>query len=387
MAHSFVLPQKTFIGKKALLDAESTIKKMGNKAFIVTGKHVGKSIMMKDLLESLEKSQIEYVIFDDITGEPTDAMVSLGVISFQKEHCDFIIGIGGGSPLDAAKAIAVMSRSDQAITSFNGQEIEGKFPAVAAVPTTAGTGSEATKFTVITAAKNGIKMLLKGEDLVPKLAIVDYTYTFSSPQSVRAATGLDALTHAIEAFTSRKAFALTDTLAISAIKRIFKYLPVVYKDENKNDEAYEQLSLAAYEAGICINNSSVTLVHGLSRPIGALFHVPHGISNAMILKNCLEFALDGTYERFGALGRAINAADRRDSDQLSSEKFIAATADLCQQCGITTLAEYGINREKFFQNIDKMSEDAINSGSPANTRKNITAADVRRIYMELWSEN
>ena len=240
----------------------------------------------------------------NLTGEPTDVMIKAEVSVFLQKGCDYCIGFGGGSPLDAAKAIAVMAANEGNISDFNGKEITKMAGSVVAIPTTAGTGSEATKFTVITDSVNDIKMLLKGDCLIPKIAIVDETFSLSSPQSVTAATGLDALTHAVVAYTSRKAMDMTDTLAVSAVKRIMKYLPVAYRD-GKNREARHQMALAALEAGICINNSSVTLVHGLSRPIGALFHVAHGISNAMLLKACFSFALKGAYERFADLGREL----------------------------------------------------------------------------------
>src|SRR5574344_228227 len=172
------------------------------------------------------------------------------------------------------------------LSDFSGRSIENPIPPLVAIPTTAGTGSEATKFTVITDTKKDIKMLLKGDPLIPKLAIVNYEFGISAPKKVTAATGLDALTHAVEAFTSRKANPITDDIAISAIKRIVKYLPIAYQDGD-NKIAREQMAIASLEAGVCINNSSVTLVHGMSRPIGALFHVPHGMSNAMLLCTCL----------------------------------------------------------------------------------------------------
>lgn len=226
-------------------------------------------------------------------------------------------------------------------------------------------------------------MLLKGPVLMPDIAIVDYTFTLTSPRSVTAAPGLDALTHAVEGYTSKKAQPLTDSFAISAIKRIFKYLPIAYKD-GQNEEAREQMALAALEAGVVITNSSVTIVHGMSRPIGALFHVAHGLSNAMLLKQCFIYALDGAYDRFADLGRAIGAASDVDSDKEASEKFLQAVVDICDELETPTLEEYGINKEEFFNVIDKMAADAMESGSPSNTRKAITAEDVKEIYKNLW---
>lgn len=382
MSH-FVIPNHTVVGTNVLCEAAPLLKKMGNKAFIVTGRHVAVSDMMKQLTALLDENGIDCVIFDGITGEPTDTMIENGVEMLKSSGCDFIIGIGGGSPLDSAKAIAAMAVNEGSIADYNGKEITGEILPLAAIPTTAGTGSEATKFTVITDSEKGIKMLLKGEVLVPKLAIVDSSFTVGAPKSVTSATGLDALTHAVEAYTSRKAFSMTDTLAVSAVKRIMKYLPIAYKEPD-NSLAREQMSIAALEAGICINNSSVTIVHGMSRPIGALFHVPHGMSNAMLLKECLSFAVSGAYEKFANLGRETGVASDSDSDETAAEKFIDSLQNICDVCEIPTLEQYGIDRDEYYSKISKMATDAVASGSPANTVKEVTVDDCIEIYKKLY---
>lgn len=382
MSH-FVIPNHTVVGTNVLGEAAPLLKKMGNKAFIVTGRHVAVSDMMKQLTALLDENGIGCVIFDGITGEPTDTMIENGVEMLKSSGCDFIIGIGGGSPLDSAKAIAAMAVNEGSIADYNGKEITGEILPLAAIPTTAGTGSEATKFTVITDSEKGIKMLLKGDVLVPKLAIVDSSFTVGAPKSVTSATGLDALTHAVEAYTSRKAFSMTDTLAVSAVKRIMKYLPIAYKEPD-NSLAREQMSVAALEAGICINNSSVTIVHGMSRPIGALFHVPHGMSNAMLLKECLSFAVSGAYEKFANLGRETGVASDSDSDETAAEKFIDSLQSICDVCEIPTLEQYGIDRDEYYSKISKMATDAVASGSPANTVKEVTVDDCIEIYKKLY---
>lgn len=382
MSH-FVIPNHTVVGTNVLGEAAPLLKKMGNKAFIVTGRHVAVSDMMKQLTALLDENGIGCVIFDGITGEPTDTMIENGVEMLKSSGCDFIIGIGGGSPLDSAKAIAAMAVNEGSIADYNGKEITGEILPLVAIPTTAGTGSEATKFTVITDSEKGIKMLLKGDVLVPKLAIVDSSFTVGAPKSVTSATGLDALTHAVEAYTSRKAFSMTDTLAVSAVKRIMKYLPIAYREPD-NSLAREQMSIAALEAGICINNSSVTIVHGMSRPIGALFHVPHGMSNAMLLKECLSFAVSGAYEKFANLGRETGAASDSDSDETAAEKFIDSLQNICDVCEIPTLEQYGIDRDEYYSKISKMATDAVASGSPANTVKEVTVDDCIEIYKKLY---
>ena len=386
MSHEFVMPGKVITGKGALQDAENEFQTAGKKALIVSGKVMERVGNVKRITEILEELNIQYAIYTEITGEPTDVMIKEGAKVYKQEECDFLIGIGGGSPLDSMKAIALLAAEpDKTIADFIGKEITTPLPKMIAIPTTAGTGSEETWFTVITDTKTDIKMLLKGPVLMPDIAIVDYTFTLTSPRSVTAAPGLDALTHAVEGYTSKKAQPPTDTFAISAIKRIFKYLPIAYKD-GQNEEAREQMALAALEAGVVITNSSVTIVHGMSRPIGALFHVPHGMSNAMLISKCLAFAQDGAIERFAFLGRAIGVAKDTDFDVEAADSFIKALEDICKECEIPTLEEYRINKEEFMKVIDKMAADALASGSPSNTRKEVTKQDMINIYKQLWED-
>lgn len=385
MSSNFVMPKQIISGAGALEGAEAkeAFKNAGSKALIVSGKVMEKVGNVAKVTAVLDDLGIGYAIYTEITGEPTDTMIDGGLEVYKKEGCDFLIGLGGGSPLDSMKAIAALVTNPGKIPDYMGKVITRPVPPMIAIPTTAGTGSEATWFTIITDSQKDIKMLLKGPVLMPDVAIVDYRFTLTSPKSVTAAPGLDALTHAIEGYTSRRAQPMTDTFAVSAVKRIFKYLPLAYED-GSNEEAREQMSLAALEAGIVINNSSVTIVHGMSRPIGALFHVPHGMSNAMLLKACFTFALDGAYGKFADLGRAIEVADSSDSDEAAAKKFLNAVIDICKVCEIPTLEEYGIDKEKFFASIDKMADDALASGSPGNTMKEVSKDDIVAIYKALW---
>lgn len=383
MSREFIIPKKIIMGDNAVSDSAEYIRELGKKALIVTGKHVVKLECFKSVTNLLEKLGIEYSIFTGITGEPTDTMINEGLAVYKSDGCDFLIGIGGGSPLDSIKAIAALSVNGGKISDYMGKTITGNLPPMVAVPTTAGTGSEATQFTVITDSEKDIKMLLKGVVLIPDIAIVDSEFSATSPKSITAATGLDALTHAVESYTSRKAQPLTDAVALSAVKRIFRYLPRAYKD-GTDKKAREEMSVAALEAGIAINNASVTIVHGMSRPIGANFHVAHGISNAMLLEKCMAFALDGAYDRFADLGRATGTADASNDDKTAAEKFLAGLGDICRVCEVPTLEEYGIDKEKFFSLADKMADDALASGSPGNTIKKVTKQDVLDIYSQLW---
>ena len=310
-------------------------------------------------------------------------MVKKGLAAYKEQSCDFLIALGGGSAIDAMKAVASLAESGGEISDYMGKEIQVKTPPMAAIPTTAGTGSEATQFTIITDTEKDIKMLLKGRVLMPDMAVIDARFTMTAPPKITAATGLDALCHGIEAYTSRKAQPMSDTFALSAVKRIFRYLPKAYRD-GKDQEAREQMALAALEAGIAFNNSSVTVIHGMSRPIGALFHVAHGLSNAMLMKECLTFALSGAKERFGDLGRAVGAASENDTDAEAGRKFLAGVEALVKELDIPDLEGAGIQREKFFELIDKMAHDAMESGSPQNTMRDITEEEVKEIYKKLW---
>ena len=331
----------------------------------------------------LQDHEIDYHIFWEVTGEPTDLMVEKALAAYKGQNCDFLIALGGGSAIDTMKAVASLAESGGEISDYMGKEIQADTPPMAAIPTTAGTGSEATQFTIITDTKKDIKMLLKGKVLMPDMAVIDARFTMTAPPKITAATGLDALCHGVEAYTSRKAQDMSDTFALSAVKRIFRYLPIAYR-EGENQEAREQMALAALEAGIAFNNSSVTIIHGMSRPIGALFHVAHGLSNAMLLKECLSFALPGAWKRFGDLGRAVGAASETDTDQEAGRKFLAEVESLVQELDIPDLEGAGIQREKFFEVIDKMAHDAMESGSPQNTMRDVTEEQVKEIYKKLW---
>lgn len=349
MAH-FTLPDHIYTGPGALDQALPALTACGSKALIVTGPHVGASAICRDLVRKLQAAGLATALFDGVTGEPTDIMITAGLEAYRAQACDFLIGLGGGSPLDAAKAISAMSVLAGTMADCMGHPIEGDLPPVAAIPTTAGTGSEATKFTIITDTATEVKMLLAGESLLPRVAVVDPALSADMPRSLTVATGLDALTHAVEAYTSRKAQPLTDAL----------------------------------EAGICINNSSVTIVHGMSRPIGALFHVPHGLSNAMLLTACMAFAVPGAPDRFADLGRACGAASREDDDGAAAQAFIRALDKLCAICRVPSLAAYGIPRAAFAAAVDKIAADAMASGSPGNTRRAVTAADCAGLYRQIY---
>ena len=382
MSYGFIMPKQIFYGEGALEQAAPAMAGCGSKALIVTDPVMVKLQNVAAVTEILDRVGVGYAVFEGVTGEPTDKMVEAGKQVWEREKCDFLIAVGGGSPIDTMKAIGVVAVNGGSINDWYGKETTGALPSMVAVPTTSGTGSEATQFTIITNTEADIKMLLKGKNLLPDIAVDDPRFTMTAPPAITAATGLDALCHAAEAYTSRKAQPMTDTLAVSAVKRIFRYLPVCYA-QGEDTEARIQMSLAALEAGIAFNNASVTVIHGMSRPIGALFHVPHGVSNAMLLPACFAYVYREAADRFADLGRAIGVADAETADMEAAERFIRACGELCRSCRIPTPEEYGIDREEFLAKIPKMTEDALASGSPANTRKELSAEDITVIYKSL----
>ena len=338
--------------------------------------------MIASLERTLDNDRVKYTVITNIEGEPTVSMIENGVQSYKEHGCDFIIGLGGGSPLDSAKAIAAMTVLEGSIADYKGVRIDdAELPPVICIPTTAGSGSEVTKYTIITDENNGHKMLLTGNSLLPKMAMLDYTFSNGCPKTVTASAGLDALTHAIEAFISVNAQPLSDALALSAIKRIMRYLPQVYRD-GSNFNARREMSIAALQAGICINNSSVTLIHGMSRPIGARFGVPHGMANAMLLNVCLsdmEMAARHNLARIATYLR-IQAVDEIDA----SEKFVEEVEKLVEKLEVPTMSKYGINRDEYMAAIDDMSFEAIMSGSPSHAPREYTADNIRDIYIRAY---
>ena len=383
MAREFLVPGHIITGAGALDAAEKIFPTMGKKALVVTDPVMIKLGNCAKVEAALKQEHVPYAVYSDIVGEPNNIMIENGLRKYREEGCDFLIAIGGGSCLDSMKAIGALAVNGGDIADFFGKTIDVEMPPMAAIPTTAGTGSEATQFTIITDMRKDVKMLLKGPKLIPSLAVIDPQFTMTAPPAVTANTGLDALCHCVEAYTSRKAQTLSDTFAVSAVKRIFANLPTAYHD-GSNQEARIQMSVAALEAGIAFNNSSVTLIHGMSRPIGALFHVAHGLSNAMLMNVCLTFALPGAYDRFGDLGRAIGVADASDTDQAAAEKFLDALKKLVAEMEIPTPEAYGIDRETFMNVIPKMAHDAMESGSPQNTIRDITVEQVSDLYRQLW---
>lgn len=383
MANLFLTPGKVLTGEGALELSADILSTLGKKALVVTDEMMVKLGNVGRVTDLLGRLGMDYVIDAEINSEPTDEMIMSGMAQYLEAGCDCLIAVGGGSPMDSMKAIAACAVSGRHINSFQRETITFSLPPMCAIPTTAGTGSEATQFTIINNTKEQIKMLLKGPSLMADLAVVDPAFTMTAPPFVTSATGLDALCHAVEAYTSVKAFPMADTMALSAVKRIFEALPEC-AENGRNVQARAAMATAALEAGMAFNNSSVTIIHGMSRPIGALYHVPHGLSNAMLLDKCLRFAVEGCPERFCDLARTIGVYRAGMSQEEGANAFLGAVSDLCRKLRVPTPAEFGIDREDFFRNISRMSDDALASGSPGNTQRSPSKEEIESIYRSLF---
>lgn len=383
MSEVFMMPRKIISGPNVIAELGQHIQGKGKKALIVTDQMMVKFGNAAKVENALKAANVPYVIYDGSNTEPTDIIVDEGLKIYKEEGCDFLIALGGGSPMDTAKAIAMLTVCPGKLRDYMHTVIDMPVPFIVAIPTTAGTGSEATKNTIIADTETNVKMLLGGPSLIPDLAVVDPTFTMTAPPKVTAATGIDALTHVIEAYTSRKAIPMTDMFALSAIKKIHKNLPICYKD-GQNVEARMQMSVAALEAGIAFTNASVTIVHGMSRPIGALFHIAHGVSNAILLPACMEFAIKENTDRFATIGRIMGVADENTPDEEAAQAFVIEVTRFCKEVGIPTLAELGVAKEDFFAQLDKMASDALESGSPQNTMRIPTKEDLIEIYKKLY---
>jgi len=379
-SHRFLSPSAIYYGMGALDASCDKLASLGRKPLIVTDQIMTDIGYVDRLAKNLKEKGTEYSLFNEVNTEPTDQYVEKGIQLFKKNKCDFLIALGGGSPIDAAKAIGIMINNPGEIKDYMGLgKIKQEGIPVVAIPTTAGTGSEVTQFTIIADTKNDVKMLIGSEYVIPKIAVDDPVLTMSVPPNITAATGIDALTHAVEAYTSRRHQPLADIFALSSIKRISRYLRRVWANGD-DEEARSEMMLAAMEAGMAFNNSSVTIVHGMSRPIGALFHVPHGISNAVLLPACLEYAIMGIPERFAAIAEAMGVNTSNLSPLSAAQEGVKLIKQLCADVEIPTISGLGIDKDEFMKKADKMATDALASGSPNNTARKPSKEEIIKIY-------
>lgn len=387
MSHRIVLPRLMEIGAGASQQLAAVLGGLGcSRPLIVTDRMMVELGYAARMAEQLEQAGIASRCFADTEPEPTAASIRAGVQMVREGDFDSIVALGGGSPIDSAKAIGILGK-------FGGEMRDYRFPRdvsdaglpLIAIPTTAGTGSEVTRFTIITDETSDEKMLCAGLGFMPVAALIDYELTLSLPPRVTADTGIDALTHAIEAYVSRKASLYSDAQALEAMRLLAPNLRAAFH-EPRNLAAREAMMLGATLAGIAFSNASVALVHGMSRPIGAFFHVPHGLSNAMLLPAVTAFSIPAAPERYADCARAMGVASEGDSVEAANDKLLSELRALNKELQVPSPAQFGIARERFFELRETMARQALASGSPGNNPRVPSEAEIIDLYETVWNQ-
>ncbi len=393
MIATLVHPRIMVVGGGAVRELPGVLAKLGlSRPLVVTDPYMVSSGLVRRCLDPMEAAGLRPAVFSDTVPEPTDVVIEAGAAVLAAGSYDCLVGFGGGSPIDTAKAMAILAAGRAAGAGRHMRDFKVPVQAdlaalpVIAVPTTAGTGSEATRFTVITDTERGEKMLIAGLAAMPVAAVVDYELTFTVPRRITADTGVDSLTHALEAYVSRRANAYSDVQALAAMRLIGANLRTAYAEPG-NAAAREAMMLGAMQAGIAFTNSSVALVHGMSRPIGAHFHVPHGLSNAMLLPAITRFGLEAAEGRYAAAARAIGFAEDADEDGVAAGKLAKGLAALNRELDVPTPGAFGIGKAEWDARLGVMAEQALASGSPGNNPRVPTKEEIVALYRVVWSGN
>ena len=382
--YQFKAPSVIVNGPGAAKEVGNFAKGLGKKALIVTDANLEKIGLPKEVIKSLEIAGVPFALFSKVVIEPTQGGVEEGLKACQEAGADFLIAVGGGSCMDTAKAIGALATNTGKINDFMGaNKIPKPAAPLIAIPTTAGTGSEVTPFTIITDTAKDVKMLIASPNILPRVALVDPLMTLTMPQDITAATGLDALTHAIEAYVSVKAQPVTDTLALQAIRLIAANLRQAWSNGD-NLEARTNMLIGSLHAGLAFANSSVALVHGMARPIGAYFHAPHGVSNAALLPTVIEFSILGDPKKYGDIAEALG--ENTEGLSLLDSAYIAAEATrrLNEDLKVPTLKGLGVEEKKFNSVVKQMASDAIASGSPGNNPRKATQDEIVELYKKAF---
>lgn len=385
MSVPVILPRIMEVGADASARLPDVLESLKcSRPLIVTDKTMVKLGQAQRLHEILAAKGIKAEVFDDTVPEPTAASIQAGVDRLRSGDFDAIVALGGGSPIDSAKAMAILARYGGVIRDyrFPRQVNEAGLPLIA-IPTTAGTGSEVTRFTIITDETTDEKLLCAGIGFMPIAALIDYKLTLSLPARTTADTGIDAITHAIEAYVSGKANPYSDSQALAALAYLGPNLLTACQD-GKNERAREAMMIGATLAGIAFSAASVALVHGMSRPIGAFFHVPHGLSNAMLLPSLTAWSLSAAPGRYAQCAKALGVADSHDDDATAGQKLIAFLTLVNAELSVPTLADFGVERARFNEVVSTMAEQALASGSPGNNPRVPTVPEMVELYHALW---
>jgi alcohol dehydrogenase class IV len=352
----------------------------GGNVLVITDANVRATPAAGKVIEQLSGAGILCGVFADIPGEPTTTEVEKGLAALRGAKADTVVAIGGGSVIDTAKAVATVATNGGSIADYKGANkiTTPKLPLIA-VNTTAGTGSEVTRFSIITDPVTSVKMLIADPHLIPDVAIDDPLLTVTCPPLVTASTGLDALTHAIESYVSIRATALSDILALSAIRKIGRSLRAAFRNGEDLD-ARTLMHVASLEAGMSFSNASVALVHGMARPIGAYFHKAHGISNAVLLPHVMEWSIPGAPGRFADIAQALGVNTAGLGDAQAAEGAVAFVRALCRDLRIPGLIGLGIDPDTLMALAPTLAKDALDSGSPGNNPRVPTTEEIVELY-------
>ena len=375
MATKFVLNETSYFGKGAREELAGEIQKRGfKKVFLVSDKSLVEAGVTAKVEDVLNNANIPYVLYDEIKPNPTIKNVTDGVEACKKSEADLIVAVGGGSSIDTAKGISiVMTNPDRAdIKSLNGASntVNRGMPIIA-MPTTAGTAAEVTINYVITDEEAEIKMVCVDPNDIPILAIIDSELMASMPKGLAAATGMDALTHAVEGYITKAHNEMSDMFHMKAIKMIFKYLPAAVND--KDPEAIEMMGLAQYIAGMGFSNVGLGIVHSMAHQLGAVYDTPHGIANAMLLPTVMRYNGEdpATAGRFREILINIGRPDAEHlNDQDVINTFVWMISELSKAVGITTtIKDYGAKEEDFEMLAEKAMNDPCKPGNPREVTK------------------
>ena len=371
---TFRIPSIIHYGAGALGELGATAQELGfTRVLLVTDAGMVKLGVVGQAQALLEKFGVRVTVFDKVQPDPTLQNDEDGLAVLRTGNCDGIVAVGGGSSIDCAKGISVRRTNPEPLPDSMGVE---KIPRpalpVIALPTTAGTGSEVTRVMVITDTARDVKMMFASRHCLCAAAIVDPKLTLSMPRLLTAAVGVDALCHAIEAYVSKRAQPMTDLLALSAVRLIAPNLRTAC-DDGQNLHAREAVMLGAMQAGMAFSNSSVALVHGMARPLGACFHLTHGLSIAVLLPVVTEFSLPAATERYA-----------RIAAEMGTGEIVGALQQLNRDTGIPSLRALNVPADRYESLIDKMSADALASGSPANNPRSASAGEIAALFRQAY---
>jgi alcohol dehydrogenase class IV len=385
MIATITMPRLLYIGGGAIAEAATALARLGaRRPLIVTDRFMETSGILARLTDRLDAAGIAWRVFSDTVPDPTTEVVEDGVEALRTGNYDCLIALGGGSPIDTAKAMSVLAANGGRMRDYKvPNDIPKTGLPLVAIPTTAGTGSEVTRFTVITDSERDEKMLIMGLACCPAAAVVDYELTLTMPWRLTADTGLDSLTHAIEAYVSRKASPFTDGVAKAAMGLIARHIRSACEAPD-NRAAREAMMLGATQAGMAFSNASVCLVHGMSRPIGAFFHVPHGLSNAMLLPEITAFSATAALARYADCARAMGVAGEGEGNQAAVARLLDELRALNRDLKVPTPKSYGIEEERYLELLPMMASQALASGSPGNNPRVPSAEEIIDLYKRVY---